>query len=137
MARAAFKCSCWPDALCLQYIVCSTGRKAEVLKLMAQVLDFDADTQQRVRARRLPSTGIPLALLTRVQVGLSGKGWMSWLSGSQPQAGDDSQVRQSMRAVCDGVGEGGAGCVEQNVGDVYVTCYRCVTVCDRTLGTCG
>lgn len=35
----------------LQYIVSSTGRKAEVLKLMAQVLEFDSEMQQRVRAR--------------------------------------------------------------------------------------
>ena len=72
-----------------QYIVGNSSRKSEVLKLIAQVLEFDDDMQRRVIALLV---GIVALSVTRTQVGLSGNGWLTWLSGSQANPSDETQV---------------------------------------------
>lgn len=76
-----------------QYVSGNSGRKAEVLKLMAQVLEFDEEMQQRVVTASdvlFPA----LELNSRFQVGLAGKGWLTWLSGSSARPADETQARR-------------------------------------------
>ena len=58
---------------------------------MAQVLEFDEEMQQRVvttNNQQFPA----FRLISRMQVGLAGKGWLTWLSGSSVRPGDETQV---------------------------------------------
>jgi hypothetical protein len=76
-----------------QYVSGNSGRKAEVLKLMAQVLEFDEEMQQRVVTSR-NRLFLTLQFNSRFQVGLAGKGWLTWLSGSSARPADETQARR-------------------------------------------